>query len=215
MRAVSASANVALYRFARTEDHIACRQRPVPSTAGRRMARTTLSTAHPARERSFFTSAAKALKAAKVPAVTSAVPWQAGRPLPYPAASWHVLQSRLLAPQRPALSSLSPPMPLLSRASSCFWFSSRAASVSGIAGALAFLWRFAFRLGCRQSAACPAPNTLFIRFSQSSVYAMVCPPFLSFSSIAYPDRLCNSLCKKTAGVYTISDRKLQEGMKKL
>ena len=50
----------------------------------------------------------------------------------------------------------------------------------------------------------PAPNTPFIRFSQSSVYAMVCPPFLSFSSsIVYPDRFCNSLLqKKTAGVYT-------------
>ena len=181
--------------------------RSVPSTKGRRMARTTLSTKASCPRTVFFTSAARPSKLPSCSAGRSAVPL-ASRP----SASISRSIWRLSFSADCTASSFvrSWAFCFLSRASSCFWFSSRAAFRSGTAGVPDFCgfasgWAVPPKRGLP-----PAPNTPFIRFSQSSVYAMVCPPFLSFSSsIVYPDRFCNSLLKNPHRLFTLTVWKIR------
>lgn len=177
MRAVSASAKCAPYRLRRTAgSHCVLPGARCPAQRAGAWRAPRCPQRHLARGRSFSPrrqgpqSCQGALRSHRQ------CPWQAGRPLPYPAASGGCPPEQT-APQCPAFSA---GRSVFEQGIQLLLVSSRAAFRSGTAEVPDFCgfasgWAVPPKRGLP-----PAPNTPFIRFSQSSVYAMVCPPFCRF-----------------------------------
>ena len=161
----------------------------MPSTKGRRMARTTLSTKASCPRTLFFTSAARPSKLPSCSGGTSAVPL-ASRPSASMSRSIRRLSSS--ADCAAASWALSWAFCFFSSSSSWRWFSCNAAFRSG-RGLPAGFAACGFSPGCAPPnlSLPPAPNTPFIRVSQSSVYAIQMPSVSLFSfSIVYPAHFC-------------------------
>ena len=164
----------------------------VPSTKGRRIARTTPSTKASCPSTVFFTSAASPSKLPRCSCLTSVVPL-ASRP----SASISSSIFRLWASASCVVSLRSSAFCFFSISSSFFCCSSRAAFISGRPG-------FSGGVFCVSKRSFPpGPNTPFIKFSQSSVYAICLPPSCVFPSIVYFAPFCKkSLENPRAGGYT-------------
>ena len=146
----------------------------VPSTKGRRMARTTLSTKASCPRTVFFTSAARPSKLPSCSGFVSAVPL-ASRPSASMSRSiWRLFSSAVCTPASCAFSRA---FCCFSNSSSCFCCSSSAAFRSGRPLPAGFSGCGFSGCGCAPPnfSLPPAPNTPFIKLSQSSVYAMVLP----------------------------------------
>ena len=164
----------------------------VPSTKGRRMARTTLSTKASCPRTVFFTSAARPSKLPSCSGFVSAVPL-ASRPSASMSRSIRRLSSSAVC--TPASCAFSRAFCCFSNSSSCFCCSSSAAFRSGRPLPAGFSGCGFSGCGCAPPnfSLPPAPNTPFIKLSQSSVYAMVLPSIGVFSSSIVN---CAAFCKR-------------------
>ena len=155
------------------------------------MARTTLSTKASCPRPVFFTSAARPSKLPSCSGFVSAVPL-ASRPSASMSRSIRRLSSSAVC--TPASCAFSRAFCCLSKASSCFCCSSSAAFRSGRPLPAGFSGCGFSGCGCAPPnfSLPPAPNTPFIKLSQSSVYAMVLPSIGVFSSSIVN---CAAFCK--------------------